>query len=125
MAIQTQTDQTSASLEGERLREALRLMLTIRLFDERALALYRAGEMRGTTHPYIGMEAVGVGVTLALRPDDYVTSTHRRHGQAHAGRQRHRGRRHGPGDRRGADRQAAGHRLRGHLLLRRRRARAG
>jgi pyruvate dehydrogenase E1 component alpha subunit len=62
------------------LREALRLMLTIRLFDERALALYRAGDMRGTTHPYIGMEAVGVGVTLALQPDDYVTSTHRGHG---------------------------------------------
>jgi TPP-dependent pyruvate/acetoin dehydrogenase alpha subunit len=61
-------------------REALRLMLTIRAFDERALALYRAGEMRGTTHPYIGMEAVGVGVTLALRADDYVTSTHRGHG---------------------------------------------
>jgi pyruvate dehydrogenase E1 component alpha subunit len=60
--------------------EALRLMLTIRVFDERALALYRAGEMRGTTHPYIGMEAVGVGVMLALRPDDYVTSTHRGHG---------------------------------------------
>jgi pyruvate dehydrogenase E1 component alpha subunit len=68
------------TLDGQRLREALRLMLTIRLFDERALALYRAGEMRGTTHPYIGMEAVGVGVTLALRPDDYVTSTHRGHG---------------------------------------------
>ncbi|HEV7664472.1 MAG TPA: thiamine pyrophosphate-dependent dehydrogenase E1 component subunit alpha [Chloroflexota bacterium] len=55
-------------------------MLTIRHFDERALALYRAGEMRGTTHPYIGMEAVGVGVMQALRPDDYVTSTHRGHG---------------------------------------------
>src|SRR5919199_1402584 len=80
MAIQTQTDQTAAELDGERLREALRLMLTIRHFDERALALYRAGEMRGTTHPYIGMEAVGVGVMLALRPDDYVTSTHRGHG---------------------------------------------
>jgi pyruvate dehydrogenase E1 component alpha subunit len=62
------------------LAEALRLMLTIRLFDERALALYRAGEMRGTTHPYIGMEAVGVGVMLALQPNDYVTSTHRGHG---------------------------------------------
>jgi TPP-dependent pyruvate/acetoin dehydrogenase alpha subunit len=36
--------------------------------------------MRGTTHPYIGMEAVGVGVTLALGPTDYVTSTHRGHG---------------------------------------------
>ena len=67
-------------MDGEKMREALRLMLTIRLFDERALALYRAGEMRGTTHPYIGMEAVGVGVMLALQPGDYVTSTHRGHG---------------------------------------------
>jgi pyruvate dehydrogenase E1 component alpha subunit len=70
----------SGSAEALDLREALRLMLTIRHFDERALELYRAGEMRGTTHPYIGMEAVGVGVMLALRPDDYVTSTHRGHG---------------------------------------------
>src|ERR1051326_7586238 len=62
------------------IREALRLMLTIRHFDERALALYRAGEMRGTTHPYIGMEAVGVGVMLALRAGDWVSSTHRGHG---------------------------------------------
>jgi acetoin:2,6-dichlorophenolindophenol oxidoreductase subunit alpha len=61
-------------------REALRLMLTIRLFDEQALSLYRAGEIRGSTHPYIGMEAVGVGVMQALRPTDYVTSTHRGHG---------------------------------------------
>jgi acetoin:2,6-dichlorophenolindophenol oxidoreductase subunit alpha len=62
------------------IREALRLMMTIRLFDEQALSLYRAGEMRGTTHPYIGMEAVGVGVMQALQPNDYVTSTHRGHG---------------------------------------------
>jgi pyruvate dehydrogenase E1 component alpha subunit len=73
-------DARRESLVRGQLPEALRLMLTIRLFDERALALYRAGEMRGTTHPYIGMEAVGVGVTLALRPDDWVTSTHRGHG---------------------------------------------
>src|SRR5260370_793274 len=75
--LETRTTQPSASLD---IREALRLMLTIRVFDERALALYRAGEMRGTPHPYIGMEAVGVGVTLALQPNDYVTSTHRGHG---------------------------------------------
>jgi pyruvate dehydrogenase E1 component alpha subunit len=78
-----QAERAAASADGAApfdIREALRLMLTIRYFDERALALYRAGEMRGTTHPYIGMEAVGVGVTLALRPDDYVTSTHRGHG---------------------------------------------
>ena len=75
--VQSRDAQPGTALD---LREALRLMLTIRHFDERALALYRAGEMRGTTHPYIGMEAVGVGVMLALRSDDYVTSTHRGHG---------------------------------------------
>jgi acetoin:2,6-dichlorophenolindophenol oxidoreductase subunit alpha len=78
--VDTRNPQATSPLQGERLREALRLMLTIRFFDERALALYRAGEMRGTTHPYIGMEAVGVGVMLALQPNDYVTSTHRGHG---------------------------------------------
>jgi pyruvate dehydrogenase E1 component alpha subunit len=80
MATETRDGTSTGSLDAEQLREGLRLMLTIRYFDERALALYRAGEMRGTTHPYIGMEAVGVGVMLALRPDDYVTSTHRGHG---------------------------------------------
>src|SRR5437879_8913443 len=75
--LETRNAQRATSLD---IREALRLMLTIRHFDERALALYRAGEMRGTTHPYIGMEAVGVGVMLALQPNDYVTSTHRGHG---------------------------------------------
>jgi pyruvate dehydrogenase E1 component alpha subunit len=80
MTAAVETRNNELPLEGDRLREALRLMLTIRFFDERALALYRAGEMRGTTHPYIGMEAVGVGVMLALQPNDYVTSTHRGHG---------------------------------------------
>jgi pyruvate dehydrogenase E1 component alpha subunit len=75
--LETRAPSSATSLD---LREALRLMLTIRLFDEQALSLYRAGEMRGTTHPYIGMEAVGVGVMQALRPNDYVTSTHRGHG---------------------------------------------
>jgi acetoin:2,6-dichlorophenolindophenol oxidoreductase subunit alpha len=75
--VQTRAGAQPTSLD---IREALRLMLTIRLFDEQALSLYRAGEMRGTTHPYIGMEAVGVGVMLSLQPNDYVTSTHRGHG---------------------------------------------
>ena len=77
---QEKTRPTGGNLSAAQLREALRLMLLIRHFDERALALYRAGEMRGTTHPYIGMEAVGVGVMLALRADDWVSSTHRGHG---------------------------------------------
>jgi pyruvate dehydrogenase E1 component alpha subunit len=36
--------------------------------------------MPGLAHLYIGEEAVAVGVCSALRPDDYITSTHRGHG---------------------------------------------
>ncbi|HEY8693791.1 MAG TPA: thiamine pyrophosphate-dependent dehydrogenase E1 component subunit alpha [Chloroflexota bacterium] len=79
MAVSAGRKLHSRLTDGQ-LREALRLMLTIRHFDEQAMALYRAGEMRGTTHPYIGMEAVGVGVMMALQPTDWVTSTHRGHG---------------------------------------------
>src|SRR5215210_7457528 len=68
------------ALTKEQMLQMYRQMWEIRRFDSRALELYREGQMRGTTHPYIGMEAVGVGVTQALRPDDYVTSTHRGHG---------------------------------------------
>src|SRR5207302_7416086 len=36
--------------------------------------------MPGLTHLYEGEEAVAVGICEALRPDDYITSTHRGHG---------------------------------------------
>jgi pyruvate dehydrogenase E1 component alpha subunit len=67
-------------LSSAQLVDMLRMMLRIRQFDQRALELYREGVMRGTTHPYIGMEAVAVGTCAALRPADRITSTHRGHG---------------------------------------------
>jgi pyruvate dehydrogenase E1 component alpha subunit len=69
-----------AELSHGQLRGMLRTMLMIRAFDQRALELYREGVMRGTTHPYIGMEAVAVGACATLRREDRVTSTHRGHG---------------------------------------------
>ncbi len=69
-----------AELSDGQLRGMLRTMLMIRAFDQRALELYREGVMRGTTHPYIGMEAVAVGACTTLRREDRVTSTHRGHG---------------------------------------------
>jgi TPP-dependent pyruvate/acetoin dehydrogenase alpha subunit len=80
MSDATAEVQIPAGLAPERLRGMLRAMLMIRAFDQRALALYREGVMRGTTHPYIGMEAVAVGACAALRPTDRITSTHRGHG---------------------------------------------
>jgi TPP-dependent pyruvate/acetoin dehydrogenase alpha subunit len=55
-------------------------MWLIRYFDESAMEQYRHGRIRGTTHAYIGEEAVAVGACAALCRDDYITSTHRGHG---------------------------------------------
>jgi pyruvate dehydrogenase E1 component alpha subunit len=58
----------------------LRQMLKIRGFEDQANQLYLRALMPGLTHLYAGEEAVAVGVCEALRPDDYITSTHRGHG---------------------------------------------
>src|SRR5437667_7829581 len=58
----------------------LRQMLKIRAFEDQANQLYLRALMPGLTHLYAGEEAVAVGVCEALRPDAYITSTHRGHG---------------------------------------------
>jgi len=60
--------------------ELLERMLLIRRFEEKAVELFERGRIRGNVHPCIGQEAVSAGVCAALRPDDYMTSTHRGHG---------------------------------------------
>jgi TPP-dependent pyruvate/acetoin dehydrogenase alpha subunit len=61
-------------------KEMLLQMWRIRKFELRALELFQERLIRGSVHPYIGMEAIAVGACAALGPDDYVTSTHRGHG---------------------------------------------
>jgi TPP-dependent pyruvate/acetoin dehydrogenase alpha subunit len=61
-------------------RRVLYQLTLARVFEERVLKLVSDGSIRGTTHPYVGQEAVAVGACLALRPDDLVISTHRGHG---------------------------------------------
>ena len=55
-------------------------MLRVRLFEERARELFQHGRIPGFLHTSVGQEAIAVGVAAALRPDDYVLSTHRGHG---------------------------------------------
>ena len=52
---------------GAVLRRVLYLLTLIRLFEERVLTLVSDGSIRGTTHPYVGQEAVAVGACLVLR----------------------------------------------------------
>jgi len=55
-------------------------MLTIRMFEEKAIELFEHNLIRGNVHPCIGQEAVSVGVCSSLRRDDYMLNTHRGHG---------------------------------------------
>src|SRR5688572_30684013 len=57
-------------------------MVLLRRFELAAQVACRAGETPGFLHLYIGEEATGTGVCAHLRPDDWVTSTHRGHGHA-------------------------------------------
>jgi len=64
----------------ERLISMLHTMLLIRAFEEKADELFALGRVHGTMHLSLGQEAVATGVCAALRPDDYILSTHRGHG---------------------------------------------
>ena len=55
-------------------------MLLIRYFEEHVAQLFTDGAMHGTTHLYIGEEAVAAGVMAALQETDVIFSTHRGHG---------------------------------------------
>jgi TPP-dependent pyruvate/acetoin dehydrogenase alpha subunit len=68
------------TLDKPRLVQMLRTMVMIREFDERAIALRVAGKIYGAVHPYVGQEAVAVGVCSSLAVTDRVTSNHRGHG---------------------------------------------
>jgi pyruvate dehydrogenase E1 component alpha subunit len=55
-------------------------MTLIRQFEERLKWLVETGVPVGAVHYYVGQEAVAAGVCAALRPSDWIASTHRGHG---------------------------------------------
>src|SRR6187455_3756670 len=59
---------------------ALRDMLLIRRFEEKAGQLYGMGAIGGFCHLYIGQEAVVVGMQMALKDGDQVITGYRDHG---------------------------------------------
>src|SRR5690242_17631175 len=60
--------------------KALRDMLLIRRFEEKAGQLYGMGAIGGFCHLYIGQEAVVVGMQMALKEGDEVITGYRDHG---------------------------------------------
>ncbi len=79
----------AGNLTKARAIEMLEDMLTIREFEEMIVKL-RSGayepckgyDYRGPTHVSIGQEATSVGACFGIAPDDYITSTHRGHGDS-------------------------------------------
>jgi len=59
-------------------------MLVIRGTEKAAYDLFMSGLVKGTTHLAAGHEAVAVGTSAALNPDDYVWATYRGHHHAMA-----------------------------------------
>jgi acetoin:2,6-dichlorophenolindophenol oxidoreductase subunit alpha len=66
------------------LLEMYEQMAVIRRTEKAAYDLFMTGLVKGTTHLAAGHEAVAVGASAALRPDDYVFATYRGHHHAMA-----------------------------------------
>ncbi len=72
----------SAAVDSASLLDLYEQMLVIRATEKAAHDLFMAGLVKGTTHLAAGHEAVAVGASSALRPDDYVFATYRGHHHA-------------------------------------------
>src|SRR5438309_4383130 len=71
---------TGPALDPGLVRKLLSQMMLIRRFEEKAAESYALGKIGGFLHLYIGEEAVAVGASSVLRPDDYAISAYREHG---------------------------------------------
>ena len=69
-------------IDGGMLLGLYEQMAVIRGTERAAYDLFMAGLVKGTTHLAAGHEAVAVGASAALRPDDYVFATYRGHHHA-------------------------------------------
>src|ERR1700678_2804326 len=69
-----------AEFSKEQELHALRQMLLIRRFEEKAGQLYGMGLIGGFCHLYIGQEAVVVGMKMAKRDSDQMITGYRDHG---------------------------------------------
>ncbi len=63
-------------------KELFRSMMIQRRFEEKCAEAYALGKIGGFCHLYIGQEAISSGTMSVLRPDDYVITAYRDHGQA-------------------------------------------
>ena len=71
---------TDTPIGRDRLIGMLERMLLIRRVEERLGEEFKAGNLPGGVHLYIGEEGIAVGVCAHLTDRDWIASTHRGHG---------------------------------------------
>jgi pyruvate dehydrogenase E1 component alpha subunit len=65
----------------EFIEQLYRTMVLVRCFEQKAADCFTKGMLAGNIHLCIGQEAVCAGACAALEPQDFMTATHRGHGQ--------------------------------------------
>ena len=75
----TTASASSSVIDAAGLLRLYEQMAVIRRTEKAAHDLFLAGLVKGTTHLAAGHEAIAVGASAALRPDDYVFATYRGH----------------------------------------------
>jgi acetoin:2,6-dichlorophenolindophenol oxidoreductase subunit alpha len=78
----TVSAEESLTVDEGRLLEWYEQMSIIRQTEKAVYDLFMSGLVKGTTHLAAGHEAVAVGASAALRPNDYVFATYRGHHHA-------------------------------------------
>lgn len=71
-----------AGLSAELVCRLYRSMQLIRQTEEELARCHQRGLIHGACHTYVGQEAIAAGVSVHLRTEDVVFSTHRGHGHA-------------------------------------------
>jgi acetoin:2,6-dichlorophenolindophenol oxidoreductase subunit alpha len=82
MATEQRQAPSATSIDPAEALELYRRVRLIRRFEETVQALFLRGEVHGTTHLYVGQEAVATAVGSVLGPQDRVAATYRGHGHA-------------------------------------------
>ncbi len=70
-----------ANFDDDKLKELYKTMWLIRYFDEKVDFFFAKGMIHGTTHLAVGQEATAAGSGAVLNKSDWITATHRGHGQ--------------------------------------------
>ncbi len=81
-AEQKKPSKNTSAADMELHKELFRSMMIQRRFEEKCAEAYALGKIGGFCHLYIGQEAISTGTMSILRPDDYVITAYRDHGQA-------------------------------------------